>query len=203
MPAYTTQFTLFPTSNLVADASTNTWSCQADNVAALILFEGQLRTFYESCRTIFPLTVRQNSHVVKSYDRSDPLPRAPVNQGIFNFTIGPVGNPLPPEVSMCGSFQAVPASGIPQARRRGRIFLGPINATTLETTGRPTVARVTILRNALEALRVASAAAATWEWSVFSTKNLVNYSVANGWVDDEFDTQRRRGRLPVVRTVFP
>jgi len=31
----------------------------------------------------------------------------------------------------------------------------------------------------------------------------VNYPVANGWVDDEFDTQRRRGRLPVVRTVFP
>jgi len=203
MPAYTTQFTLFPTSNLVADASTNTWSCQADNVAALNLFDNALETFYESCRTLFPSTVRQTAHVIKSYDRSDPLPRAPVLIGAFAFSAAPTGNPLPPEVSLCGSFQAPPASGIPQARRRGRIFLGPLNIGTIAGTGRPTPGSVTILRNALEALRVASAAAATWEWSVFSTKNLVNYSITNGWVDDEYDTQRRRGRLPVVRTVFP
>lgn len=203
MPAYTTQFTLFPTSNLAADASTNTWSCQADNLAAAILFEGQLRTFYESCRLLFPNTVRQSAHVIKTYDRSDPIPRAPVNIGAFNFTVAPTGNTLPPEVSLCGSFQAVQASGIPQARRRGRIYIGPLSVANLETTGRPAATRVTLLRNALEALRVASAAAASWEWSVFSTRNLVNYSVANGWVDDEFDTQRRRGRLPVVRTVFP
>ena len=141
--------------------------------------------------------------MIKSYDRSDPLPRAPVLIGAFSFSSAPTVAPLPPEVSLCGSFQAVAASGIPQSRRRGRIFLGPLNTGTLASTGRPAVGSVAILRNALEALRVASAAAATWEWSVFSTKNLVNYSIANGWVDDEFDTQRRRGRLPIVRSVFP
>lgn len=203
MPQYTTQFTLFPTSNQVADASTNTWSCTADDVTALQLFEGELRTFYQACSVFFPLTVRQNTHGIKSYNRSDPLPRAPVTNSVFNFTGAPVGNPLPPEVSLCGSFQAVPQSGIPQSRRRGRIYLGPLNVGTLDVDGRPLATRITVLRNALNALRVASAAAATWDWTVFSTRNLIGYTIANGWVDNEFDTQRRRGRLPTTRTVFP
>lgn len=203
MPQYTTQFTIFPTSNTIADASTNTWSCFADDVTALQLFEGELRTFYQACSPFYPNTIRQNSHVVKSYNRSDPLPRAPVTNSVFNFAGGPVGNPMPPEVSLCGSFQAVLQSGIPQSRRRGRIYLGPVNTGTLDLDGRPTPARITTLRNALNALRVASAAAATWDWQVFSTRNLIGYTIANGWVDNEFDTQRRRGRLATTRTVFP
>jgi len=203
MPLYTTQVTLFPTSNLVADASTNTWSVDALNLTQLGNFESALVVFYRALTSLYPNIVRQNTHQIKSYNRADPKPRAPVTNSTWNFISAPTGVPLPPEVSLCGSFQAPPFSGVPQARRRGRIYIGPLSSGTLDTLGRPTAGTVTVLRNALEALRVSSAAAADWKWQVFSVKNLTGYTITNGWVDNEFDTQRRRGRLAVSRTVFP
>ena len=203
MPLYTTQVTLFPTSNLVKDATTNTWSVDALNLTQLGNFESALVVLYRALISIYPNTVRQNTHQIKSYNRADPKPRAPVTNSTWNFLAPTTGSPLPPEVSICGSFQAPPASGIPQSRRRGRVYFGPLNSSTLDAAGRPAPGIITTIRGGLEALRVSSAAAADWKWQVFSTRNLIGYTITNGWVDNEYDTQRRRGRIPITRTVFP
>lgn len=203
MPNMELQITLFPTSNVIADAATNSWSTATGAGDFGVLFKDSVLVLYQAIQSIFPSTVRQNNHVWKLYDRADPKPRAPKSQGTFNFTSLPVGNPAPPEVALCLSFQDTPLSGFPQSRRRGRVYLGPLDASIVDSAGRPASTTITTIRNAAEALRVASVSATTWDWAVWSTVNGTASGVANGWLDDEFDTQRRRGRLPTVRTIFP
>ncbi len=203
MAVYLLQMTLFPSSNVTADVSTNSWSCEADSVADAESFKDSVIVLYNSFRSRLAGTIRQNNNEWKIYDRSDPLPRAPRSEGTWNFTTAPSGNSLPPEVALCLSFQGVRQSGQPQARRRGRVYMGPLNSAALETTGRPTALTVTTLRDAGNALRTASVAAAGWAWTVHSPTSGQDVSVSNGWVDDEFDTQRRRGREATSRNVFP
>jgi hypothetical protein len=122
---------------------------------------------------------------------------------------------LPNEVALCLSYQAVAISGESQARRRGRIFFGPLcnTANTLSATGecRPSAALVTALCGAatLLATPAATAAGDLVHWAVYSpTTDLTEtiddafQDVDNGWVDNSFDTQRRRGRDATARTTW-
>lgn len=202
MPDYFVQATIFPTSNLNADAATNTWAITAVDVAQLngVVFD-TLQNFYIGLQSIFPNTVRQDDHLLKAYNRANAIPRAPVAQRRFNFPGVPGGAPLPPEVSMCMSFQGNQVSGQAQARRRGRVYLGPIRQDRVGTDGRPTAGLITTIRDAGDYL-VDASAAATWQWEVWSTVNNAAAAVTNGWVDNEFDTQRRRGRVATSRSTF-
>jgi hypothetical protein len=49
----------------------------------------------------------------------------------------------------------------------------------------------------------ASNAQGQWKWAVYSTVNMTGVNVAAGWVENAFDTQRRRGRIATIRSVFP
>lgn len=203
MPSYQLQVILYPTSNVEADAVSNSWSCDADDLTAAELFKDEILAFYVAVDGYLAGTVRQNNHVWKLYDRSDPQPRYPASEGTFNFPTAPAGAPAPPELAIVISFQALKTSGIPQARRRGRIYFGPNDITTIDGNGRPTSAATTFLAGAADDILTASNAAATWTWTVHSTVSGTDAPVNNGWVDDEFDIQRRRGRVPTSRTVFP
>lgn len=203
MVAYKVQIVLGSTDNNPANFVTNTWACAAINDAAAGDFATAVIAFYNSCTALLPSIVRQNNHEYKIYDMLDPEPRAPVEEGLWNFSSAPSTDPLPPEVALCLSFQGVKQSGVPQARRRGRVYIGPLRAT-ISADGRPTAGAITILRNAGDALYDAGVASAgDWNWAVYSTVNGGTVDVANGWVDNEFDTQRRRGRIPTTRNVFP
>jgi len=58
------------------------------------------------------------------------------------------------------------------------------------------------LRGAATYLKGASDAAADWTWVVYSTVDNAMYPVDNGWVDNSWDTQRRRGVKPTARYTF-
>lgn len=203
MPAYSLQVTLIPSSNVNADASTNTWSCDADDTTAAVAFKDAVLDFYDDMRAYYPALIRQSNHIWKVYNRADPEPRAPVAEGVYSFASAPSGNSLPTEVALCGSFQGQKTSGVPQARRRGRIYFGPIVATQIAPTARPSSTLVTALAQALDDLKTASDGAATWTWCVWSTVTGTNVPISDGWVDDEFDVQRRRGRIATSRTIYP
>lgn len=134
------------------------------------------------------------------YNMADPPPRVPV------FIDGPKSlvvssQALPGEVALVSSFQAAPASGSPQARRRGRIFLGPLGLICNDSaTGRPTTAVLDDVRLNTDLLATNSTVSATW--CVFSRVDNVLYPVTNGWVDNAFDTQRRRGERATARQVW-
>lgn len=140
---------------------------------------------------------------VAYYDMTQPQPRVPLRTDTF--TLGAPGNnnSLPQEICVCTSYHATFQSGIAKARQRGRIYFGPLTiSTSLASTGqpaRPTTDLIGDLRIATNRLCVQSGTNGA-PWSVWSRVNSTLYPITGGWVDNEFDTQRRRGRLPTSRS---
>lgn len=202
MTAYRVQVTLHTVSGVAQDYVTNTWHVLGTSVSDAEDFTDTLRAGYNTLATRFGSTIAQNGHTIKVYNMEDPEPRAPVLEYSWNLTSAPAANALPTEVALCMSFQAEKISGVPQARRRNRIYFGPFGNTINGNDGRPTTVIIGLLTDFGTAILDASAGA-TWDWGIFSTFNpggLVE--VSNGWVDNEWDTQRRRGREATSRVVF-
>lgn len=140
-----------------------------------------------------------NSAQVRMYDLGDAEPRA-VHE--VDWQLGAVTDPgrLPGEVAVVGSFYG--SRNI--ARQRGRIFLGPLNLNALaQNTARPHAGLITALPEAMHTLAYPAGGAPLAQWVVLSTVGGARMSVVtNGWCDDAFDTQRRRGIESSARTVF-
>ena len=130
--------------------------------------------------------------VVKAYDLTDTPPRAPVYESSFTFT-PPSNSPLPFECAIVASFQAEKVSGLPQSRRRNRVYLGPLSDNTVSTTGLVNGGTTSAVVGALQDLYDAASAAVNWDWVVYSPTLNEGYAVHDGWCDNAFDTQRRRG----------
>lgn len=115
------------------------------------------------------------------------------------------------------TFQGPPASGVNQARRRGRIFLPTYQTSSIIESG----GRVVWEPNALVTLAGGfetfhdAVASAGGNWAVFSPTTFAQTAgttldrlraattyVTDGWIDDEPDTQRRRGSGAGVRTLW-
>lgn len=136
-----------------------------------------------------------NLCTIEWYNRADAPPRVPIHTARFTMP-NASGDNLPLEVACCCSFQAAPASGQSQARRRGRVFLGPLKASAL-TSNATDAPRFTgfmaDVAAAAQDLQIASASAVPGGgWSVFSKVGGTNLPVVSGWVNNEPDTQRRR-----------
>jgi hypothetical protein len=160
-----------------------------------------LTSAYDVWDTLFS-DLLSPSGLIKIYNLDDPLPRAPVAEIPLALTITS-GTSMPPEVAVCCSFQGPRVSGQSQARRRGRIYLGPLRSAFLGTTGRPaSTTAPTIVNGAAPLLQLnVLGGIADMKWVVSSTFG-GRPVITNGWVDNEFDTQRRRGRKYTVRTVW-
>lgn len=137
---------------------------------------------------------------------------SPVKELQRELDVSPVSaSDLPLEVACCLSFHSdltgVPEeSGAtrPRARLRGRVYLGPLNLGALTqdtTTHRPIVSvgfRADIL---LAAQAMKTAMGADWGWEVFSRTAWFGSLVNAAYVDDEFDTQRRRQHASLGRSI--
>lgn len=134
-----------------------------------------------------------------AYNLEDATPRTP---NVSPFTLASaVGSGLPEEVAICLTLTGAPPI---TPRRRGRIYFGPLanNASVIEggTTAFPAnVANGSadqisfVLTASALALKVASGLA-DMPWCIRSTRPSENFVlIEGGWVDNVFDTQRRRG----------
>lgn len=149
---------------------------------------------------------------VDIYDMADPEPRVPIGSDapVTTATVG--GTKLPGEVAICVSFQAPKTSGVPQARRRGRLFLGPLATSAMDTTpvGDVQVAsawRTSALALINELTPLSGGAGLEFRLGVLSRASMAQgatpddafVDVTQAWVDNAFDTQRRRGKAAVSR----
>jgi hypothetical protein len=97
---------------------------------------------------------------------------------------------LPPQVALCLSL----VTGTPIRSARGRLFVGPLRADTVQTgSDGATVAAATStsLITAANTLRTSSATAGA-PWVVFSRTKQQLYPIASVKVGNRFDTIRRR-----------
>lgn len=171
--------------------------------AALNTFYTHDYSGYGSVSALFSSRLAHTGAVLKMYDLADTKPRAPFYEASFALTAPSNTNSLPAEVALCLSFRGEKLSGANMARKRGRIYFGPWSTTALAsgTDGLPDMTRVgAALFQAGLALRDASEAAADWTWGVYSTAGSTFSRVTTVWIDNDWDTQRRRGRKATVRT---
>jgi len=196
---------LFMTSGIVEDAAVNTFHFQCLSTEDEYgIITDALVNFFDTMRLELSGKVAQNGHRLKIYDMADDEPRAPVWDVAWNLTSAPAGGPQASEVALCLSFQGDRVSGVEQATRRGRIYLGPLDTTVVDTDGRPASAFVTKLAEAGNTLRLeVLSATPSVLWCVYSPTLETMTPVTNGWVDNAFDIQRRRGLAPSSRLTFP
>lgn len=129
----------------------------------------------------------------RTFGLSDPLPDAAA---------------MPNELAICCSLLATPSLSVPIRRRRGRLYLGPINSgpvgtRTISGVEYPSVSSLArgYIARSLKRLTFA-ADRIDAQWCVYSRKNDAAYTVTQGWVDNEFDIIRSRGLEASLRTDF-
>jgi hypothetical protein len=141
-----------------------------------------------------------NKCLVKTYDMGETSPRTPL---IGSFTLGAMGSgggPIPNEVAVCLSFKSTEVKG---PRGRGRVFVGPLNGATVheedDLSIRPLLAFRNSLLHAGTALRDSSATTGA-NWCIYSSFGPDHmHPVTSVWVDNEFDTIRKRGESATSR----
>lgn len=127
---------------------------------------------------------------------------------------------LPSEVAMCMSLRAdygtrqeeAPDDGDadgaierPRSRRRGRVYIGPLNAGVVDaSSGVPRVAAIAreTLTLAAKKLDDALEAMGLGGLYIFSREDWAAVKATHVWVDDAFDIQRRRGEGPTTRNTL-
>jgi hypothetical protein len=203
MTHYKVMITIPMTSGLPEDAAVNTWHCDALSLpGGYEDFVDELEVLYREIGDLWSTKVDDTKVRATVYRMADPTPRAPVfTRLLTGLTKGSAA--LPPEIAITCSFQGERTSGESQARRRGRVFLGPLSTVWTSTTD-PTVAaaNLTKISNAFNAFVGASDISATFDWCVYSPSDASLVPVNNGWVDNAFDVQRRRGTDPTTRSLW-
>lgn len=202
------------------DRSVNTWHFTSDeagpddNTDFVGIVDHLWNTFYT------PIDEYLSSNIdgtidFKGYKLLDPPERVPFDA--TRGTLTPGVTHYPNEIAVVLSYRAAYVSGVRKARRRGRIYIGPLASVVGEDqdgdvrlADTPRVAFFT----AADALSGATliAGGSTIEWCVFSPttyeeeappgveNDLVAlgdsfFPVTGGKIDDAFDIQRRRGRI--------
>lgn len=197
------QVVLKTVDNIPENFVSNSWCFTLDSAStAGTMLTPILKAFYDSIVSYYSPVIAQNGHEIKYSALPGVMPNYPFDTDIFNLGAAPAGGKLPDELAIVLSFQGIKAAGAPQARRRGRLYLGPLD-TAAATDNRPATACLTAIANAATTLKASVIAlGGNSRWSIWSVADQVGVLVDNGWVDNAFDVQRRRGVLPTSRTTF-
>lgn len=172
---------------------------------ALFNFYTTAHTGSTSRLTDFLSSTLSGAWSIRYYDLAAPAPRSPLRIETMS-AMTPAGSAMPQETALCLSYEAAKLSGFNQKNRRGRIYFGPLAQTALGSTpARPNGNANQLLPTLVAAgkfLADHTWAAGSRRWVVYSQKFGTWATVTNGWVDNEFDTQRRRGYRSTVRSTF-
>lgn len=217
MPRLRHQVILPYTSGFARDASINVWHTssvdktrleQAQD-ASLALLEFYVSATGVGAETIVGAYYSQivsrvaEACLIRTFDLDDPTPREPILEFPWQMVGHSEANSLPYEVALCSSFTAEGGEGAPLRRRRGRVYLGPFNLDALQGGAVPAPATTLIdtVVAATERLITTFGDTPTSSFvGVYSRVDDLVRPITSGWVDNEFDTQRRRQRDATART---
>lgn len=191
------------TSGIAKDASVNTFSVAVTPPTALnaTSVASAWQTFMRALSGLFPSSVATSGHTLRIYDLADPEPRAPVYSGSWSFAGALSGASAPPELCIVTSFQGERVSGVLQSRRRGRMYLGPLDQTVVDV-GRISSGDQTTIANATKGLVDTINAITDHRFCVWSRTDDAFVEIDNGWIDNAIDVQRRRGLTSTARATW-
>lgn len=107
------------------------------------------------------------------------------------------GSNGPTEVAICLSYATVDDPNASTPRRRGRIYVGPIGPAGTNGNRVTPGIRANVL--ALGQGLASAGNASNTTWLMYSESDGVYTKIESIWVDDAYDTQRRRGLAPTLR----
>lgn len=222
--------TLYNNSGLVADQVNNDFAIQMDDLAApdageAAAIAGIVEDFYISRDTVESVSIGQlmGSQMSRRHIKVDLTHIVVGTLGSPFYTLdhtsgsdileGPSSaTQLPNEVaatlSYHGDLTSLAEEGTggtrPRARHRGRVYIGPLNVTAISNaTPGP---RINLLTRHVLTGKLADMSAALnaidAHLCVWSRVNVSLDPIVGGFVDDEPDTQRRRGVTATTRTTF-
>lgn len=217
MPSYIRCVATFPhASGLPSLAVVNSWALisvdPATRAGAATDWTTNLNSFYGGIKTILSSAIAWNSGTYEYIDMADAKPRVPFQVDTANLgTLSTSNIDMPPEVALCLSFRGSTGSGLNAKRRRGRVYIGPLQLSVATEPIAPTNASVDLVATSAAALMTAT----YHKWAIYSPSThhgvpvggkLSDYpdevpallddsfvEVTSRWVDNAFDTQRRRG----------
>jgi len=202
---YRAQVVLRTTDNVPENYITNSLCIRVEPAGTLDTDEvtTAIKDFYDDVVSYYSVAVAQNGHLVKYYELPGTPPNYPFEEDTWNLAAPPAGSGLPAEVSLVLSFQGIRQAGFPQARRRGRIYIGPLDTSGMDDQ-RPLATFVSNLATAGATFKsnIDAITGGLHHWAIWSNADQVAVDVANGWVDNAWDTQRRRGLRATSRTTF-
>lgn len=211
------QVTLQRDSGLPEDVIVNTMHFEDDSgfgTSAGIDMNGpglmdRLVTFYQAIQSVLAGTLNGQGEVTL-YDWGAPKPRVPYMSKPFTLT--PSTSSLPGEVALALSYRAERTSGQSMARRRGRVFLGPIAAAAIEPVAsgaadpRPGTGTIDMILNAAKTM--ATGGSGAFRLAVYSptTMAAIGGTADAAWndvvaisIDNAWDVIRARGAKATAR----
>lgn len=139
---------------------------------------------------------------VEVFDIAEPIPRVPEVRDLV-LTLSPTATIVPSEVAVVLSYHSAPESGTPRQRLHNRIYLGGLGSSAIATSSgaTPIVAGSfrDMIASAADTLFAANTPSLAWVQRS-STPTVTDRAIVGGWIDNEPDTQRRRGQGPTTRT---
>lgn len=116
-------------------------------------------------------------------------------------------NTMPEECAVCLTLHGAPPI---TPRRRGRLFLGPFkhDSDVIDNANASLPTRVNLeggqaIGDTIKAAAVALRDYEGFNWAIRSVTPSENYiPITGGWIDNAFDTQRRRGPDPTARLLW-
>ena len=103
----------------------------------------------------------------------------------------------PGEVAVCLSYATVDDPSASTPRRRGRIYIGPLAGGQLQGPRPPAGLNNAVLDLGEDLAQIGGGVGVTW--MMYSRTDNVTAKIEVIWVDDAWDTQRRRGLAPTAR----
>ena len=238
MPRFVTaQVTLPELAGVPANSTVITAAFQSGVEVAEATFATEVALFFTTLingtRTLWAEQVDLVGNTLKLFDMDAPRPRLPFHEAAFAVA-GPAPTStfmMPPEVAICVSYRAAYVSGVSNARRRGRMYLGPLAFSTSQDVHLiPDGTTNAIFSAAMQAVGALNAT----ELAVYSRSEHAGFSIGETWdhhhpdwepgkpfpevpanlpaafspveflwVDNAWDTQRRRGRNATSRFSSP
>lgn len=138
------------------------------------------------------------SATIRFYDLDQATPRVPIIKTLSLWASNGSGT-LPEEcaavLSLRGSLPVTP-------RKRGRIYLGPLNISTITPATATTPTRLNSGFRTTVTTKAAALADADIGWCIYSPTDDAMVPILGGFIDDAYDTQRRRGPDAAVRELW-
>lgn len=161
----------------------------------------RLASFYQAVDTYYPNASVGTSMELLAYDLADPEPRTPIGDTTTTITPSSAGA-YPSDMAICLSYRASTPSGTVRARRRGRVYIGPlVSSTGTPVAGQGIRVSPTVVNAILDAAELLATQSATaLLWSIYSPTDGQAFPIVEASVDNGFDTRRSRDNPATTRT---